>query len=340
MTAPTAPWRHYGPDRIRAALGFADVVEPVAAALVAYSQGRGEAPVTVFAPAGPDGDVHVKSAWLPGRPFFTVKVATWFAARAARGGSAGGGMVAVFDAVTGDLHSLLEDEHHLSDIRTAAAGALAARHLARPGAATLAVIGTGVQAYLQTLAAAAERPIRTVRLWGRAPDRTGRLAHLLRRRLPGTAVSPVPDIRGAVAGADLVVTATASRAPLVRADWLDPGTHVTAVGADDAGKCELEPALLARADRLVVDSRELAGRYGDVARALAEHVLPSGCAPAELGELLAGLAPGRTADRDITVCKLIGVGVQDLAAAEVAVTRLTRGPLPTAAPPCARDLTG
>jgi ornithine cyclodeaminase/alanine dehydrogenase-like protein (mu-crystallin family) len=158
MTSPgrsnTRAFAHYTPDRIRAAVGFEEVTESVARALADRSRGLGDSPVAVFAPKGRDGDVHVKSAWLLGRAIFTVKVATWFAARAERGDSPSGGIVAVFDARTGDLRALLEDEHHLSDIRTAAAGALATRTLARSDAVTLSVLGTGVQAYLQVLAAA------------------------------------------------------------------------------------------------------------------------------------------------------------------------------------------
>lgn len=155
---------YVGPDTIRALVGYEDVVEEVAAAFADFSRGLGDSPVAVFAPAGREGDVHVKSAWLPGRAVFTVKVATWFLERARQGGTAGAGVVAVFDARTRDLRALLEDEHHLSDIRTAAAGALAARALARPDSAVLGVLGTGVQAYLQVLAAADELPIREVRI--------------------------------------------------------------------------------------------------------------------------------------------------------------------------------
>src|SRR6185369_17099600 len=106
----TAPVSH-GPDAIRAAVGFEDVVEPVSAALADFSRGLGESPVTIFAPTGAEGDVHVKSAWLPGRAIFTVKVATWFMERARRGGTPGSGIIAAFDAATGDLRAVLRDEH-------------------------------------------------------------------------------------------------------------------------------------------------------------------------------------------------------------------------------------
>lgn len=323
---------HYGPDAIRAAVGFEDVLAPVCAAFADFSRGLGDSPVAVFAPAGADGDVHVKSAWLPGRPIFTVKVATWFAERARRGASPGSGIVAAFDAATGELRALLEDEHHLSDIRTAAAGALAARTLARPGAAVLSVLGTGVQAYLQVLAAAGERPITEVRVWGRRPRGVATLVAALRTRRPDLTVTPVPDPRAACSGVDLLVTATASTEPLVHGEWLTPGVHVTAVGADDPTKAELSASCLRRADRIVVDSRALTEQYGEIARS--DHG-----ALTELGEILAASAPGRQGDEEVTICKLIGLGVQDLAAAEVALDLLTANSTGTRRPPAsAHDL--
>lgn len=319
ITAP-GPVFH-GADAIRAAVGWEDLVDPVHAALVSFSRGLGDSPVAVFAPGGSQGDVHVKSAWLPGHAVFVVKVATWFAERARRGGTPGSGVVAVFDAATGDLSALLEDEHHLSDIRTAAAGALAARVLSRPDATVLTVLGSGVQAYLQTLAAAAQRPLREVRLWGRTPQALHRLSTAIEARRPDLQVRIVDDLRPACSGADLIVTATSSTEPLVQADWLTPGTHITAVGADDPAKTELTGACLDRADRLVVDSRALAAVHGDLARAGTRRN-----DIAELGELLDGIAPGRQDPEEITICKLIGLGVQDLAAAEVTLRHLEAGP--------------
>lgn len=337
--ADTAPrFIYYGPERIRAVVGFEDVIEPVAQAFADFSRGLGASPVAVFAPAGRDGDVHVKSAWLPGRGIFTVKVATWFAARAARGLPLGGGVVAAFDSQTGDLRALLEDDHHLSDIRTAAAGLLAARLQCRHDAATIGVLGTGVQAYLQTLAAAAERPIRAVRIWGRHRHRGESLARALRKRRPDLEVGLVSTPRAACEGVDLLVTATASTEPLVQAAWLAPGIHVTAVGADDSAKCELAPECFARAGRIVVDSRILTVQYGDVARAIANGVIGLAQVSAELGQVLVGDAPGRTSASEITVCKLVGLGVQDLAAAEVALALLESGVVPRQPPASVLDL--
>ncbi|MQY06937.1 ornithine cyclodeaminase family protein [Actinomadura macrotermitis] len=319
----------FGPDAIRRAAGFPELVEPVARALAGFSAGLGEAPITVFAPAGDQGDVHVKSAWMPGRPVFTVKVGTWFAARR----PPSGGYIVVHDATDGEPLALLRDEHHITDVRTAAAGAVAARELALADAAALAVIGTGVQAYLQALAVCAMRPIEAVTVSGRNNDAARRLCSALQARLPDAAIS-VAAAEQAVRRADVIVTATASRQPVLEGAWLRPGQHVTAVGADDPGKAELDVACFRRADVVVVDSRDLTPRFaGDLRAAIDQGATGI---DAELGEVVSG-RPGRTAPDQITVAKLIGLGVQDLAAAE-AVLPLLRDGGPATPPASALDL--
>ena len=334
-----------GAETIRRAVGFPDLIEPVAAAYAAWSRGLGEAPIMVFAPAGPAGDVHVKAAWLPDRPVYTVKVAGWFAGRAARGLPPGSGYLAVHDAGTGDLLALLHDEHHLTDVRTAAGGAVAARLLAPPDARTLAVLGTGVQAYLQTLAHCAVRPVDRVLLWGRRQAAGYRLREVLLARLPHLDVNVAVRAEDAVRAADLIVTATSSREPVLCGAWLRPGQHVTAVGADDLSKAELDPECFARADLLAVDSRADTLRLaGDLRAAVGVGAVTAAGIHAELGELVPG-GYRRPAAPRLTVAKLVGIGVQDLAAAEVALRRLpadsyTDTTVPDRPPPAAgTDLT-
>jgi ornithine cyclodeaminase len=195
--------------------------------------------------------------------------------------------------------------------------------MARADASVLGIVGTGVQAYLQALAAAGERPIRKIRIWGRTFARAARVAEALHLRRPDLVVEVAHSLRETVTGADVVVTATGSTEALIHEDWLRSGVHITAVGADDARKHELAPEVLARADAIVVDCRELASRFGDIAHALRAGAITAAAVTAELGQLLNQTVAGRTCDDAITVCKLVGLGVQDLAAAEVALVRLT-----------------
>ena len=334
--------RVFAPDAIRRAVGLTDLIEPVARVFADFSQGGGEAPIVVFAPAGSSGDVHVKSAWMPGRALFTVKVAAWFAARAAGGRTASSGFIAVHDATTGDLRAILRDEHHLTDIRTAAAGAVATRMLARDDATTVAVLGTGTQAYLQVLAACAVRPIDRVLIWGRRADAAHALREAIVTRTHGLTVSVVDRAREAVRPADTILTATGSTRAILEGSWLRPGQHITAVGADDPTKAELDPACFERADLVVVDSREETPRFaGDLRGAIEAGAFSEANIHGEVGELVAGLRPGRRNSSQITIAKLVGLGIQDLAAVEVALPRLLEDPRPGSTyPASSRDLAG
>lgn len=332
----------FGPDAIRRTVGLTDLIEPVARVFADFSQGRGESPIVVFAPAGSNGDVHVKAAWMPGRALFTVKVAAWFEARAVDDRTASSGFIAVHDATTGDLRAILRDEHHLTDVRTAAAGAVATRVLARQDATTVAVLGTGTQAYLQVLAACAVRPIDTVLIWGRRVDAARALREAIMTRTRGLSVSLVDRAQEAVRPADTIITATASRRPILDGSWVRPGQHITAVGADDPTKAELDPACFERADLVVVDSRKETPRFaGDLRSAIEAGAFSGADIHGEVGELVVDRRPGRQNASQITVAKLIGLGVQDLAAVEVALPRLLcdqrpEGPCPASS----RDLAG
>lgn len=165
-------------------MGFASGRWTAGQAFADFSRGNGEAPIVVFAPRGEQGDVHVKCPWLPGRSIFTIKVAASFAARRVDGRPSSSGFIAAHDSSTGELIALLRDEHHLTDVRTAAAGAVATRLLARKDASTLSVLGTGTQAYLQVLAAVAVRPIDTVLVWGRRREAARNLRQLSAPKRP------------------------------------------------------------------------------------------------------------------------------------------------------------
>jgi ornithine cyclodeaminase len=233
-------------------------------------------------------------------------------------------MVVVFDARTGAPAAFLMDNGYITDLRTAAAGAVAAKHLAKGSIERVAVIGSGAQARLQPALLARVRSYRDVRVWGRNPVRAGACAEDLGRRgdLPaGAAVHVAPSARAAVEGVDLVITATASREPIVRAEWLAPGALVIAVGSDGADKQELEVEVMKRADRIVADSLPQCLRLGEIHHAVERGAIRKEKVDAELGEITSGRKPGRRADSEIIVCDLTGVGVQDVAAASVVLER-------------------
>jgi ornithine cyclodeaminase/alanine dehydrogenase-like protein (mu-crystallin family) len=308
---------------VRAALDMTSCVEAVEAAFVAYSTGGAELPGVIHLDVpGSGGEVHVKAGFLHGQRYFAVKVASGFYAAEP---PAIDGMVAVFDARDGSPAAFLLDDGFVTDLRTGAAGGVAARHLAPERVGTVAVIGTGLQARYQLDALAVVRPgYEHVRVWGRNHDHAARCVEdlLARPGLPeGCRYAVVGSAREAVEGADVVITCTASREPLVLAEWLGTGVHVTAVGSDGPDKQELDVGVLGGAELVVVDSREQCARLGELHHALDADVVHSPDDVVELGEIAAGLRPGRTSDEQRTVCDLTGVGVQDVAAANVVMER-------------------
>lgn len=303
-------------DDVRAALDMASCIDACEDAFAAYATGGAEMPDVIHLNV-PErrGEVHVKAGYLHGARHFAVKAASGFYAQDP---PALDGLVVVFDARDGSPAAFLLDGGYITDVRTGAAGGVAARHLAPERVRTVAVIGSGGQARQQLDALAVVRPgFSDVRVWGRNSEHVARCIDDLAVRLgPGRAVAASPSVQDAVRDADVVITCTASREPLVRREWLEPGAHLTAVGSDGVDKQELDPAILEAADVLVVDSREQCLRLGEL-----QHAPGEADRAVELGAVCDGSAPGRTDQAQLTVCDLTGLGVQDVAAAAVVMER-------------------
>lgn len=315
--------RILGEADVRAALDMASCIDAVQEAFVAYSTGGAELPSVIHLDV-PEarGEVHVKAGHIHGAPYYAVKAASGFYALDP---PAIDGLVVVFDARDGSPAAFLLENGFITDLRTGAAGGVAARLLAPERVETVAVIGTGLQARYQLDALAAVRPgFAHVRVWGRNHDHATHCVDelLARPSLPeGCRYAVASTVEDAVRGADVVITCTASREPLVRAEWLRAGAHVTALGSDGPGKQELDIGVFARADVLAVDSRAQCAQIGELHHALDAEIVLSPDDVAELGEIAVGLAPGRASEDQLTVCDLTGVGVQDVAAANLVMER-------------------
>ena len=297
----------------------------IEAAFAAYSTGRADLPAVIqLSIPERQADVHIKAGHLHEGAHYAVKIVGGFPENPARGLPASSGMVLAFDASTGAPAAFLLDNGWITDLRTGIAGAVAARHLAREDAAVVAVLGAGAQARHQVRALTLVRTLREVRIWGRHPERArATAADLARDPALGGAVRVVAaeSPEAAVTGADIVVTVTPSHEPILRAAWLAPGMHVTAVGSDQSNKQEVEAAALAAADLLVADSRPQCLRLGEIHHAVEAGIIGEADIDAELGEVIAGKKPGRRDPKEITFCDLTGVGVQDVAAANVVLER-------------------
>ncbi|WP_436644380.1 ectoine utilization protein EutC [Microbaculum sp. FT89] len=277
-------------------------------------------PILSMAIAEHNGEVDVKTAYVPGIDSFALKVSPGFFDNPKIGLPSTSGLMVLFSARTGQVEALLLDNGYLTDVRTAAAGAVAARHLSRPDSRRATIFGTGMQARLQLQALTLVRPIERATIWGRDAGKAEVLAAAMTGAL-GIAVSAETDPARAIADADIVVTTTPATAPVVRADWLRPGQHVTAMGSDQHTKNELDPACLRRADVYVPDRLSQTRSLGELRSAIDAGVVAADAEFPELGAIVEGQAPGRTAAEQITVADMTGTGVQDTAIATLARER-------------------
>jgi ectoine utilization protein EutC len=302
----------------------AQAVEVVAEAFASLATGRVVMPPILRLDV-PDrnGELDVKTAYVPGLEGFAVKMSSGFFDNPKRGLPSLSGLMVLFDAETGRVDAVLLDNGYLTDVRTAAAGAVAARHLAPTDTRTAGVIGAGLQARLQIEALKLVRDFRRVLVWARDPAKARAYAEEMAARL-ALPVEPVGDAETVVRGSDVVVTTTPARAPLVEAEWLHEGLHITAMGSDAEDKNELAPEILARADLLVCDRQAQCARLGELHHAVAAGLLREDVPVVELGDLTSGRAPGRRSAAEVTVCDLTGTGVQDTAIALHAY-RIARG---------------
>ena len=311
---------------VEAALDLDELRDAVAAAMVDLSAGRASMPSRIAALV-PERHalLAVMPAFLPSADALTTKLVSLFPENRDR--PTHQALICCFDPATGTPVAVM-DGRVITESRTAAAAALSARLLARADARVAAVIGTGAQAHAHALALARDPRFTTLLIAGRRADAVaglvGEVAAHVRR---GLVVEAAPSIETGVRAADVVAAATHTDTPVVRREWLQPGTHVSSVGFNTAGEGEVDqPTVIDAA--LFVESRESAltppptGGI-EIARALASGAITRDHIRAEIGEVVAGTAPGRRDDAEITLYKSVGVAVQDAAAAAL-VLRIAR----------------
>ena len=284
-------------ERAFVALAFGTVIMP---------------PILSMELADANGEVDVKTAYIPGFDSFAIKVSPGFFDNPKLGLPSLNGLMILFSAKTGLVDAVFLDNGYLTDIRTAAAGAVAARHLAPSEVTTAGVIGTGVQARLQMQAAHLVRPFERVLVHGRDPGKAAACAADLAETL-GVEAEVTTDAKTLVQRSQLVVTATPARQPVLMTDWLHPELHITAMGSDQTGKNEIDPLALAACDLYVADRLAQCEISGELEAAQAMGLAPQ--VVRELGEIVAGSYPGRTSEAAVTIADLTGTGAQDTAIA-------------------------
>jgi ornithine cyclodeaminase len=303
-----------GHDDVLAALSPEDCADAMAAALAAHARGEAKMPLRSMVPfEGAAGFFGLMPAWRGGSdPVFSLKSLVIAPGNPARGLDTHQGTVTLFDGETGVPRAIL-DASAVTSVRTAAVSVVATRTLAREDAKVLAILGAGVQGRAHLRALPETREFEEVRVYSPSAEHARALADG-RARVAESAEE-------AVRGADVVVLATSSREPVIRRDWLSPGVHVNAVGASVPSARELDTETVA-ACALYCDSREsLRNEAGEFRLALEQGAIAGeDHVRGELGEVLAGMAPGRTDPQELTVFRSLGLAVEDLAAAERAVT--------------------
>jgi ornithine cyclodeaminase/alanine dehydrogenase-like protein (mu-crystallin family) len=314
-------------DAVHQLLGYPDCVEAMRGAFAALAAGRAEQPLrTVIHPSGAPGLIGLMPGYLvgdsPEESSYGLKALVVSPANPGLGLDSHLGLVILSDGQTGEPRALL-NASAVTTIRTAAVSVLATELLARPEAATLAIIGTGAQAQAHALAFSQCRPLDSIRIAGRTQAKAQDLAADLRPRLD-VDIAASPSVQDAVTGADIIVTVTSSARPVLRRDWIAAGAHLNAVGASQPAAREIDGATVAAA-ALFADSREsLEAESGDYLEARAEGLIGPDHLRAELGAVLSGAAPGRTSDTEITMFESLGLAVQDLAAARSACAAAER----------------
>jgi ornithine cyclodeaminase/alanine dehydrogenase-like protein (mu-crystallin family) len=314
----TKPIPFLDAEAIQRAVPIGDLIDAVEAAYRDVSAGRDRSPLRTHV-ALPAGDLLLMPGVRDGAAGTSVKLVTVTAGNAARGLPTVQAIVVWFDAATGRPLALL-DGGLVTAMRTGAASGVATRLLARPDAATLAVIGAGGQAEWQVRAVLAARPIRRVLIHARSPERRAAFAARM-AAATGVEVSAVDSAEAAVRAADVVCCATTSTEPVFDAAWLRPGAHVNGIGAYRLGMVELPSELFERASLIAVDAREAAmAEAGDVVAAI-ERGSATEAGLTEIGTVDRGWAAGRHPDA-VTVFKSVGLAIQDVAAAELITERL------------------
>ena len=296
--------------QIEEALQGIDVTTAIEQGFVAYSRGE-----VVVPPVGelvfedPPGDVHIKYGYIKNDDYFVIKVASGFYNNVTLGLPAADGLMLVFSQKTAQLECILLDECHLTNVRTAAAGAVVARYLAPSKVARIGVFGAGVQGRMQVEALLPIVDCRDLVVWGTGEAELDAYREAMSGH--GLEIRTTMSSDEVAATCNLIVTATPSHTPLLGAGQIKKGTHITAMGSDTREKNELDPAILRMADLVVADSIEQCRVRGEIFHALEAGAIRDGDI-LELGNVIADPALRRTDDAQITVADLTGVAVQDI----------------------------
>jgi ornithine cyclodeaminase len=296
-------------DQIKSALPSVDLMAEIEEGFVAYSQGRAVVPpVGELVLRDPPGDVHIKYGYISGDDYYVIKIASGFYENHKLELPTGDGLMLVFSQKTGQLEAILIDEAYLTDIRTAVGGAIAAKYLAPSNVERIGIVGTGTQARLQLEYLAPVTSCRDVLTWGRSENKLDTYQQDMSTQ--GFNIETTTDAGDIMASCNLIVTTTPATEPILTGQ-VQPGTHISAIGSDTHDKQELDAEILRQADLVVADSIVQCLERGEIYQAMKTGAIAESDL-VELGNIIAGDAPGRESDEQITIADSTGVAVQDI----------------------------
>ncbi|KAB1153919.1 ornithine cyclodeaminase family protein [Tenacibaculum aiptasiae] len=296
-------------EEIKKIVADIDVVSAMEEGFVQYSNGN-----TVVPPVGellfeePKGDAHIKYGYIKNDDYYVIKIASGFYDNPKIGLPSSQGLMLLFDQKTGVPKGVLLDEGYLTDIRTAAAGALAAKYFAPKNIKAVGIIGTGIQAKLQLQYLQTHTPCTKVWLWGRNKENVAKFVKELGADFDINIAENPSEV---AKNSNLIVTTTPSEIALLKAEDIQQGTHITAVGSDTEHKQELESELLKKASIVIADSIPQSKSRGEIYRAVKDGAITESSV-IELGTAIQDPALQRLNDEQITVVDLTGVAVQDI----------------------------
>lgn len=286
-----------------------DLMSYIEEAFTSFSSGN-----AVIPPVGslnfdsPPGDVHIKYGYILEEPYYVVKIASGFYENPAFGLSSSNGLNLVFSQKTGVLETILLDEGFLTDIRTAVAGAIAAKYLAPKKVNAIGIMGTGIQARFQLEYLKSVVDCRKVFVWGRSEEKLQ--AYKNEMAIKGFDIITTQDSRLIGRECNLIISTTPSTSPILFEEDLQKGVHITAVGADTIGKQELDLTILEKANLIVMDSKKQCQVHGEIHKAFQKNLLEQQRL-VELGDIISTGAYNRR-DEDITIADLTGIATQDI----------------------------
>jgi alanine dehydrogenase len=310
-------------EEVKKLLSFSEVIEAVESAFKEKGLGRVQMPAKIYLYYQKyNGDLRTMPSFLENLSISAVKIVNVHPENPNKNGlPTVMAVITLIDPSTGAPIAIMGGTT-ITDMRTGAAGGIAAKYLARKNSKILGLVGAGAQAKTQlTALLQVTNKLEEVRVWSRTEETKKKFAaeiqqayrHLVR-------IVPVASVRKAVEGADIIVTTTPSRMPLVMDDMVSPGMHLTCIGADAVGKEELDPKILNKA-KIVVDDWAQASHSGEINIPLNRGIITKENIWAEIGEIVAGLKPGRQSQDEITIFTSTGLAVQDAVTAKIAYSK-------------------